>query len=485
VTSTIEQVAHLAARVCSDLDGTPLADSAHDIRHRIEEPLRVAIAGRVKAGKSTLLNALIGDRLAPTDAGECTKVVTWYRNGLTYRVLLHDVDGRIEPARFSRTDDQLDITVGPDPSARLRRITVEWPAQSLEKMTLIDLPGVGSINDHISARSEQFLQTSERPSEADAVLYLMRHLHDSDMSFLESFHDLDRSRPGVLNAIGVLSRADEIGVGLRSSMNTARRIADRYTQDSRLRPLCQTVVPLAGLLGETAVTLRQHEFAALRELARGDITPSLLSVDRFVAAADEGGPSREVRQRLLERFGVFGLRTSCEYIRTGLTPTSPALANNLVQLSGLGELRALLSTQFGGRHDVLRSWSALVALRHLADNAEGLDPELVKEIERITASTHAFSELRLLNLLRAGGGDLTPSESKQAERLLGASGAAAHDRLAAPADTPLDQLAQIAIEHRRAWNELAEHPARSLETRSAARVLTHSCEAIAAASIHA
>ncbi len=36
---------------------------------RLGEPLRVAIAGKVKAGKSTLLNALVGDELAPTDAG--------------------------------------------------------------------------------------------------------------------------------------------------------------------------------------------------------------------------------------------------------------------------------------------------------------------------------------------------------------------------------------------------------------------------------
>ena len=47
----------------------------------------MAIAGRVKAGKSTLLNALVGERLAATDAGECTRIVTWYRNALGYRVV--------------------------------------------------------------------------------------------------------------------------------------------------------------------------------------------------------------------------------------------------------------------------------------------------------------------------------------------------------------------------------------------------------------
>src|SRR5690606_18296035 len=44
---------------------------------RLDGPLVVAIAGRVKAGKSTLLNALVGRAVAATDAGECTRVVTW------------------------------------------------------------------------------------------------------------------------------------------------------------------------------------------------------------------------------------------------------------------------------------------------------------------------------------------------------------------------------------------------------------------------
>ena len=61
---------------------------------RLAEPLRIAIAGMVKAGKSTLLNAIIGEEIAPTDTGECTRIVTWYRYGHTPRITLHPVAGQ-------------------------------------------------------------------------------------------------------------------------------------------------------------------------------------------------------------------------------------------------------------------------------------------------------------------------------------------------------------------------------------------------------
>ena len=59
---------------------------------RFDEPLRVAIAGKVKAGKSTLLNALVGEEIAPTDAGECTRVVTWYLDAPAPKVTMFPRD---------------------------------------------------------------------------------------------------------------------------------------------------------------------------------------------------------------------------------------------------------------------------------------------------------------------------------------------------------------------------------------------------------
>ena len=78
---------------------------------RLAEPLRVAVAGIVKAGKSTLLNAILGEQIAPTDAGECTRIVTWYRHGVSYRVFAHGYDGGILELPFHREAGKLQIGV--------------------------------------------------------------------------------------------------------------------------------------------------------------------------------------------------------------------------------------------------------------------------------------------------------------------------------------------------------------------------------------
>jgi tRNA U38,U39,U40 pseudouridine synthase TruA len=54
----------------------------HRIGARLNEPIRIALAGTLKSGKSTLVNALVGECIAPTDATEATRIVTWIRHGL-------------------------------------------------------------------------------------------------------------------------------------------------------------------------------------------------------------------------------------------------------------------------------------------------------------------------------------------------------------------------------------------------------------------
>ena len=123
----------------------------HEQLRRLDEPLRVAIAGKVKAGKSTLLNALVGEQVAPTDAGECTRVVTWYRDGTTPRIVLHPRTGAARPLPVRRHDGELTIDLGATPAEQCERLVVDWPAQSLRSTTLIDTPGIASTSAAVSA----------------------------------------------------------------------------------------------------------------------------------------------------------------------------------------------------------------------------------------------------------------------------------------------------------------------------------------------
>src|SRR5436190_1709217 len=237
--SLLDEVRGLLTRAAEVYRDTAHGPMIQAERARLDEPLRVAIAGKVKAGKSTLLNALVGEELAPTDA----------------------VD----------------------------RLEVEWPSSSLRSITLIDTPGIASLSTDVSARTQAFLAPGEdQATPADAVLYLMRHLHTTDIGFLEAFHDQEFAQATPVNAIAVLSRADEVGVGRLDSMSSASRIANRYKHDPKVRRLCQTVVPVAGLLAQSGSTLREAEFKALQQIAEAPADQAerlFLSADRFVTAS--------------------------------------------------------------------------------------------------------------------------------------------------------------------------------------------------------
>jgi hypothetical protein len=451
---------------------------------RLDEPLRLALAGKVKAGKSTLLNALVGEAVAATDAGECTRVVTWYVDGHAPSVTLHPRDGGpARQLRIKRVDGALDIDLDGVAVEQVDRLMVTWPSAGLRTTTLIDTPGIASMSADTGDRANRFLTPDDAPTAADAVLYLMRHLHAGDVRFLESFHDRGVARAAPVNTIAVLSRADEIGGGRVDALMSARRIAARYRGDETLRGLCQTVVAVAGLLAFTARTLRQDEYAALAAIAalsQDELDLLLLSADRFSHPDEKAGPPLEVRRALLDRFGMFGLRLSVSLLRKGCRD-APALADQLVARSGLVELREVLATQFSERRDVLKARSALIALERVltVDPQPGTAP-LAAEVERILSATHDFAELRLLSDLRWRVVKLPREQAEEAERLLGGQGSAAAQRLGMDVGTEALDLREAALAALRTWRRRAESPMAARAQADAARVVVRSCEGVLA-----
>lgn len=483
MSATLADVTELVERAREVYAGDGVAEAKLDAyARRLREPLRLAVAGMVKAGKSTVLNALIGEQIAPTDAGECTRTVTWYRYGRSATITAHLHGGAEVRLPVARSDGALVMDLGTRKAEDVAWIDVVWPSESLRSTVLIDTPGIASISQDVSERSMRFLTPTSSPSEADAILYLLRHIHESDVRFLEAFRDTAAGASQTVNAVALLSRADEIGSGRIDSLLSAARIAQRYRQDGELRSLALECIPVAGLLAEGARTLREDEFAALRELAgldRGVRDRLLVSVDRFRRATSETGVSVAMRRRLLSRFGIFGVRLGTALIRAGAR-TSTQLSERMIAQSGLVDVQRFVADQFRSRASSLKARSVLVGLEILLEERPLRESSSIHAgVERINANSHDLRELALLAELRTSEPPLSPADAEAAERLVGGAGTAALLRLGLPGDADEDLIRARIADVLTHWHRLADSPVADRATSDLCRSVIRSVEGVA------
>ena len=463
--------------------GDSVAEAALDsYARRLREPLRLAVAGMVKAGKSTVLNALIGEQIAPTDAGECTRTVTWYRYGRSATIPAHLHGGAEVRLPVTRSDGALVLDLGSRSAQDVAWSDVVWPSESLRSTVLIDTPGIASISQDVSERSMRFLTPTRSPSEADAILYLLRHIHASDVHFLEGFRDTAAGASQTVNAVALLSRADEIGSGRIDSLLSAARIAERYRRDGELRSLALECIPVAGLLAEGARTLRESEFAAFRELAALDRAVRdrmLISVDRFTRPTQDTALSVAERRSLLSRFGIFGVRLGATLVRGGAR-TSSQLSERMIAQSGLIDVQRFVADQFRSRGPALKARSVLEGLELLLEDRPVRESGRIRAgIERVTANSHDLRELALLARLRMTEPVVSASDDAAAERLVGGGATSALARLGLPDDVDAEAIRGSVDDVLGHWRSLAESPLADRATSEACRVVVRSIEGIA------
>jgi hypothetical protein len=312
----------------------------------------------------------------------------------------------------------------------------------------------------------------------------MRRLQPTDAAFLEAFREPRAQAGRSVNTVTVLSRADEIGGGRSDVMGLARTVAEGYERDARLRELTQSVVPVAGLVAQTAATLTDEEFEDLCLLA--DLVPTvlssmLLSTDRFGTATGFPLP-QERRHALLRRFGLVGLRWATDWLRShqdaDADPVDPTrLARHLDRSSGVAELRDILHTQFTGRRDVVKADSALdLVERAILDLGPAQATAIRSRAERIRLRANGFGERALFDAVHAGGLGVSVDTAAHIERLLGARGGAPASRLDLPEDASPAAVAARAAEEHRHWSGVAADPLAAPDLVRAATVLQRTCE---------
>jgi GTPase Era involved in 16S rRNA processing len=381
---------------------THLQDQVVSIRRRLAEPLRIAVTGRVAAGKSTTVNALLATQIAPVGRGETTALVCQFSHDEVESVMLALRGGEREEIYLDaggRLPQEL-----PRPVEEIDHIEVRIPyAPTLRSATLIDTPGISSVRQEGSGRTVELLfsKDSRRAvAGADALVFLLQGQADEAQA-LAAFQDLaGTSSACCTNAIGVISQADKLG-DRNDPMGAAGRIAKRLSTEPALRTRLATVIPLLALIAETVETgtFAREDEIALASLAAEDDD----ALEDLLASAEdllEGECCLEpaARQRLIAKLDVYGIRASVQALKAGCRPDD--LRDFLYELSGLPALKSLISELFTRRADLLKADQALASLERLtyqATTEASLALRARIEELRLSAPMHAVAEMRALS----------------------------------------------------------------------------------------
>ncbi|KOX35352.1 GTPase [Saccharothrix sp. NRRL B-16348] len=451
-----------------------------EVLRRLSAPLQVAVAGRIKSGKSTLVNALIGRRVAPTDVGECTRLVTRFQYGTVDRIEVVFADGRKQVLPFE-SNGSIPPDLGVD-IERVSHIEAYLTNAVLRDLTVIDTPGLGSLDAASVARTEALLGGELDPvsrnavAGAEAVLYVVTQgVRADDQQALAAFTAATASREaGPVNAIAVLNKADTIAAETVEGANgdtwqAAVLLAER--QALTLKPRVADVLPVIGLVAESTETggFTSADADALRKLAELDDATRetmLISADLFVSW--ECDVPVGTRTRLLEKLDLYGVRKALEAVDAEPGITAGALRRKLLDASGLDGVRAKLNAVFRSRADGIKAAAALASVTSLA--AASGDPNerqrVHDAIEVLLAKPEAH-QLRLLEALTlvASGAVAMPNDLVEEVLRFGSSPDLA-EQLGLRGRPPQELLA-YALERAGWWRSFASFGATPAQSRVA------------------
>ncbi|HEX3816580.1 MAG TPA: dynamin family protein [Mycobacteriales bacterium] len=462
----------------------PTGAGVEQISRRLSGPLQLAIAGRIKSGKSTVVNALIGRRVAPTDIRECTRIVTRFSYGTVDRVEVVRTNGNRVTLPYD-ADGLVPSDIGVDP-ADVALIDAYLTSATLRDVTVIDTPGLGSLDAASAARTRHLL--GETPAnvtanatanatangtaepadggldagshsaiaQAEAVLFVLTQAARADdvdtLSIFRAYTTPKASSP--VNAIAVLNKADQIVAD--DPLAAAAELA--AAQARTLHHRVSDVLPLVGLVAEATETglFTEADADTLRRIAAldpGSRTLLFLSTDLFLRP--EIPVPVPARARLLERLDLFGITQAIALLDADPGLSAGELRRRLVGSSGFPAVRAVVDTAFRRRADGIKANVAIAALESLAAAAPYADRMHISDaLEELMQRPEAH-QLRLLEVasLVTSGTVAMPAElGTELARLVVAADPA--EQLGLPGQPP-EALAHAALDAAARWRSFA------------------------------
>ncbi len=396
----------LSARVIALIDSwvaktsdTELAEALARARERLTEPLMIGLAGRGSAGKSTMANALLGERLAPTGAADTTRVVTYYRRGVTERAEIILRDGAkhqivLEPDGSLPRELPVALT-------EVAAIDVRVPyCDVLDELTLVDTPGISNLAREASGLESATLLGNE--IDLDALIFLFHRGGSDELAAIDELNEQIGARNhGPLDVIGVLNKADERYAG-DDPLNASLEFAHELERADGLRCRLACVVPLIGVIAETARTgaLRRRDYDELQRLLECE------EIDWMLAAPElfVGDPPDSARERLLSLLRPHGVQVALTALRDGAASIDE-VQSALLAGSGLEGLRTALRSQLLAQTDMIKVDRAIGILDRLTFRASVSDRTAFRaslECLLLDPGLRAVHGYRVLREVRSG-----------------------------------------------------------------------------------
>jgi GTPase SAR1 family protein len=366
----------------------------------LEEPLRVAVVGGAKSGKSTLLNALLRQRVASTNPAETTRHVTWYRLGFPESVSGITREGTNVPLTFDETG--VVVQSGTQTAMSLDHVSVTLQADQLERMTLVDTPGLQTADETLSQETWRVLARTPESSgdelnRADVLIVIVSpNFVEQSRRAIRTFQDAHR---GLLadprNVIVVVNANGQISD--KGGAEFANWLA------GELEGMVASVVPVNALLAQSSETgqLTDRDCAALRKLAALSATSfdALTSWPGEFLYGDSDLPQSD-RQRLVEILGIIGVRCAVALLRNEDVSTDQ-VAERLSRESDLDKVRNALEGLNKERIDASRAAEAMTSLTQLAFRwrhslGERLAVRTAVDALSLLPAMHRIHELRAL-----------------------------------------------------------------------------------------
>jgi hypothetical protein len=398
-------------------EGGAAASAGSAIAAQLSEPLRVAVVGRVSAGKSTLVNALLAQNVAATGAGETTRVPCWFRYGTWTTSVLRQANGQVKPVRL--VDGHLPDVLSSGGLALGVQLEVTMPVPILRTATIVDTPGIAGVNDEVAGQTAALLTaaTDDAAHRVEALVVVLTGPLRADEA--AAMAALAKAVPaaGTVPAVAALTRVDTLHpdptTAFKLAGELAASIADAHPD------LFTAVVPIAGLLASTAMSgaLTETDARCLAEIATAwdASTRAIALADARLFAVEEGPVTLPQRRRLVDLLGCAGISLCLTRLSDRPGADATALTDHLRTLSGIDDLLNALRAALADRSDLLKASVAAHALRMILAGP-GQPSRLVDDIADLLDSP-VLQPIQLAEALSGLASSRTPLSAELAAQV--------------------------------------------------------------------